>query len=171
MFRLECLEERNLLSHTPMLARVLVPPANPPLPAVTVIKGTLHLNRASAPVFAQASPGQIAYSGNGTSTPGNVGNVTFGMQQTETNVPGASVTTKNITNGRGLLIDMWGEQAQVIYTGQETFPRHKQHPITLTGTIHSGTGRFENATGTFTATGRVVDINTLSLKFTLTPKK
>ena len=53
-FRLECLEERNLLSHTPILARVLVPPTHPALPTVSVIKGNLHQNRASAPMFAQA---------------------------------------------------------------------------------------------------------------------
>ena len=169
MFRLECLETRNLLSHFPTITRFLVPSPHPQLPAAPVIKGTLNLIRASNGLYTSTPPGRISFSGNGVASPANVGNVTFGLQQRETPVVGAAVSTTKITLGRAQLIGMFGEQVQILYTGQETFPRHQQHPITLSGTIKSGTGRFIGATGSFFATGRVVDPSRLALKFTLVP--
>ena len=169
-FRLECLEDRNLLSTFPTITRFIVPQPHPPLPQAAVIKGTLNLNRASDGLYTGTQPGRLSYSGNGLASPASMGNLTFGMQQTETPQTGAAVPTTKITLGRAVLTGRFGEQVQINYNGQETFPRHQQHPITLTGTINSGTGRFIGATGTFFATGRVVNANTFALNFTLTPK-
>lgn len=167
-FRLERLETRTLLSHVPSF-RVLVPSPHPALPPASVIKGSLNLIRASDGLYTSTPPGRISYSGNGMASPANVGNLTFGLQQTETPQAGAAVSTVNITRGNAILADRFGEQVQIVYTGQETFPRHKAHPITLTGTIRSGNGRFINATGTFSATGHVVSADTIALKFVLKP--
>ena len=169
MFRLECLEDRNLLSTFPTFTRFIVPAPHPPLPNAAVIKGSLNLVRASDGLYTGTQPGRLSYSGNGMSSPANFGNVTFGMQQTETPQKGTAVPTTKITLGRAVLTSRFGEQVQINYNGQETLPRHQQHPITLAGTINSGTGRFIGAAGTFFATGRVVNANTFALNFTLTP--
>ncbi len=168
-FRLECLEDRNLLSTVPTITRFIVPPPHPPLPPAAVIKGSLNLIRASDGLYTGTQPGRLSYSGNGLASPASVGNLTFGMQQTETPQAGTAVPTTKITLGRAVLTGRFGEQVQINYNGQATFPRHQTHPISLTGTINSGTGRFIGASGIFAATGRVVNANTFALKFILLP--
>jgi hypothetical protein len=168
-FRLEVLEDRNLLSRSGAspFPSFLPRPRHPPLPEAPVIHGQVHVNPAPSGLYSGTPLGEFSYSGSGTARPGKIGVVLFGTNQIE--VPNATGTSTAILNGTAVFRGLFGEQIHVNYSGTELTPKKGKQTITLTGTIASGTGRFENATGTFSATGFKTSPNQSMLRFTLVP--
>jgi hypothetical protein len=168
-FRLEALEDRNLLSHSGAspFPSFLPAPKHPPLPRAPVIHGQVHINPAPSGLYSGTPAGELSYSGSGSAHPGKIGVVLFGTNQAET--PNATRTSVAITKGTAVFRSLFGEQIDVNYTGTELTPRRGKHTITLTGTIASGTGQFISATGTFSATGFKTSHNQAVLHFTLVP--
>lgn len=99
-------------------------------------------------------PGFISYSGHGSAN-AKVGGFLFGnMQRVITNPANPSSVT--IADGRAMLItDARGDHININYTGTGTVVRGGRTTFTLTGTVVNGTGWFNAAQGTFTATGTV----------------
>ena len=146
--RLEFLEDRNLLSVvTPkgITAEVVRAEATP----VTTITGHLQGLPATAGLYTPTLPGRHSYSGHGTARP--LGNALFSAQEVET----TSGSTVSITHGSAQLYDYKGDELFVVYTGTGRTARHKPTAISLTGSVTSGTHRFLNETGTFSATGNL----------------
>jgi hypothetical protein len=162
MFQLECLEGRELLSAVKpagIHAEVVATP-------ITTIVGHVVLIRGSSGLFSQVPPGVTSYGGHGTASP--VRFVTLGLQQVE-KLTGKATPTVNFTQGTGLFATGRGEQIRLSYTGTGQAVSHDTVSVTLTGTITSGTGRFDGITGTFTATGNIRGAR-LGLTIVLTPK-
>ena len=168
-FRLEVLEDRNLLSHSGAypFASFLPRPVHPALPQAAVIQGQIHANRAPDGLYYGPPPGEVSFSGSGSAHPGHIGVVLFGTNFAET--PNSTGTAIAITNGNAVLRGLYGEQINVDYAGVVQTPARRRHTITLSGVIASGTGRFLGASGSFHATGVMTASNQFSLKFTLVP--
>jgi hypothetical protein len=168
-FRLEALEERNLLSHSGAspFPSFLPRPRHPALPQPPVIHGQVHINPAPDGLYFGPPPGELSYSGSGTAHPGNTGVVLFGANEAET--PNAAGTAIAITNGTATIRGRFGQQINVVYSGIELTPAKGKQTINLTGVIAGGTGPFLDATGTFTATGHKTSSNQAVLNFTLVP--
>lgn len=144
--RLEFLEERNLLSVvTPHAVAAEVATTTKITTILTHVQGL----PAAAGLYTQTLPGYQSYSGHGSSS--QIGRVLFSAQQVET----TTGTTVAITNGNGQMYDYKGDELFIAYSGTATTAAHKLTTISLTGTVTSGTRRFLNETGTFTATGTI----------------
>jgi hypothetical protein len=153
-FSLEGLEGRNLLSVLRPAAvaaeRVLVP--GPPTP-VTHIHGFVSGSRASDPLYGVLPATFLGYSGHGVARP--FGNVLFGVRFVAApNITPAGSST--VSQGNVLMITVkGGDQLRLNFTGTNQNGAHGLQYWSWTGTVASGTGRFLNATGTFTATGAI----------------
>jgi hypothetical protein len=153
-FRLESLEGRRLLSVIKPAAiaaeRVVVPgPATPVSQIHGVISGTL----ASDPFYGGTLKSFTSYSGHGTAQP--FGNVLFGVTfqpvavKTPPNSLGATSGTILLTTTKG------GDQLRLKFTGTNSLGARNLEYWSWSGTVASGSGRFINAAGTFSATGSV----------------
>lgn len=147
-FRLELLEDRNLLSHV-FSPRVLAgEPAFSPRPVTTIV-GHVQGLPATAGLYTATLPGHHSYSGHGLTRP--LGDALFSAQEVET----TTGSTLAITNGSGQMYDYRGDELFVNYTGSGRVAARKVTPVSLTGIVRSGTGRFLGETGTFSATGNL----------------
>ena len=172
IFRLEALEDRALLSvasthfHTPQspAAQIQATAVNrTALAPVTAISGTAIGQIAPNGVYSQAPAGYRSYSGHGTARP--IGPNLIGFQFS----PAAGGTSTTISNGSLLLTTSAnGNQVVVGFTGTETTTRGRGSKAVLTGTVAGGTGQFNNATGTFSATAQFSGNGRFSLRYHIT---
>jgi hypothetical protein len=165
-FRLECLEGRDLLSVVGGLAKpahshpqphggisaevyrtVFAGPSTP----LTTVTGRVSGTAATDGLFGGTPLGYSSFSGHGSARP--LGDVLFGTAFLATR----STTTANaldISNGLGQFITLHGgNQLKVIFTGTAKAGTAGREQVTLQGTVASGNGRFDGATGTFAAFG------------------
>jgi hypothetical protein len=161
-FRLECLEDRNLLS-------VMKPPAiaaevvTTTVGAITSLSGRLQGTQATAGLYAPERPGDTSYSLHGSSKP--VGFVYVGLEHLQAKDPN-NAAILNITKGGAVLTTFGGDQITISYTGTGQIPTHGRTTIHLQGTVTGGTKRFFQAGGTFVANG-TVGAGKINLSFNL----
>lgn len=178
-FRLECLEGRELLSVARPAALVahVAHAAGPVAQTVHVtprivlqpsfVMGHVVGLPATAGEFYTPPPAFTSYSGHGRSSP--LGVIVFGNQHVA--IPNAAGTALTLTKGTALITAApLGEFIDVGYTGTATILPSGRAVFTLKGTITGGTGRFDGATGTFSATGVATKAGRLTLDFQLSPK-
>ena len=159
-FRLEFLEDRNLLSSI-FSPQGLAGEVSTPKPIYS-ITGHVQGLPATAGLYTATLPGKHSYSGHGSARP--VGNVLFSAQQVET----TSGTALTITGGSAQMYDYKGNELFITYTGTGTNPKHGPATVSLTGTVTGGTRRFLHETGTFFASGTLVHATgRLNLGFTV----
>lgn len=169
-FRLECLEDRHLLSVSAARHPAIVIPLQPTLaPTQTVIPlihGKLQGTQASNGELYGTPIGYLSFSGNGSAKP--VGLVYFGTKLVRTpNVTvGKATPTFSVSNGTAVLTMYKGDQISIAYTGSGQAPKRKAGTVQLVGTVTGGTGRFNGVSGTFFATGTIKGNGHLALSFT-----
>ena len=149
VFRLEGLEDRNLLSHLSPTAEVRA--AATPTPASTV-QGKLIGTLASAPLTSTNLLGFSGLSGHGNAT--HLSAVLFGTSFKAT--PSLTVPTVfDISSGSAILTSNIGDQINIVYVGSAVtnVTRSNTNNIALEGYVLSGTNRFDGFTGTFSAIG------------------
>ena len=170
VFRLEGLEDRNLLSVASMAfhsarpqtaeihAAVLNKTTRFP---VTALSGTAIGQIAPNGVYSAAPAGFVSYSGHGAARP--IGPTLIGFQFK----PTANGTSTTVANGSLLLTDSaTGEQVIVGFSGSgATVSRGRPFKAVLTGTVEGGTGQFNYATGTFSATAQFSGSGRFSLRY------
>jgi hypothetical protein len=152
--RLESLEGRCLLSVFKPAAvaaeRVVVPGPSTP---VSAVHGVLSGTFATDPFYGVTPRSFTSYSGHGTATP--FGDVLVGLTfrpvavTSPPNSLGAASGSILLTTVKG------GNQLRLNFTGVNSLGSHNLEFWSWSGTVVSGSGRFINATGTFSATGSV----------------
>jgi hypothetical protein len=147
-FRLEFLEDRNLLSNVFSPRSLAGEPAFTPRPVTTIV-GHVQGLPATAGLYIATLPGHHSYSGHGVTRP--LGDALFSAQEVET----TSGTSLTITNGSGQMYDYRGNEIFVAYTGTGTVAPRKVTRVTLDGSVLNGTGRFLGERGSFHATGNL----------------
>ena len=169
--RLESLEGRSLLSvikPATVAAEKIVVPGPPTL--VSQINAVITGGRASDPLYGGLPVGYVGFSGHGVARP--FGNVLAGLRYLPTS--SGLLGSTNATNGTILLItDRGGDQIRLSFSGTNKIETRGAQGWTWSGTVLSGTGRFLNSTGTFTATGSMAagarGLFKLNLQITLNP--
>lgn len=168
-FRLEWLEDRNLLSvmkASAIAAEVRTAGEAPAPPAVPVLRGHVVGLRASDGLFGGTLPGFTSYSGHGRANV--VGNVYLGTQQLET-LGSTTLGTRplSINDGTAELTTFRGDRVQILYVGQGQVTRQGRTTIRLQGIVVSGTGAFDGVTGSFQGAGSVNHSGRFTLDFVI----
>ena len=167
-FQTEFLEARELLSVAKPAALTETIHAAAVPAKFQMIKGRVGGTPASAGLFFQAPAGFTSYSGHGTASP--LGFITYGNSQLQTlSSTTATSRTFAITFGSATIGTRKNETFFISYTGTAVAARSGKTTFTLTGVITGGTGRFSGVTGTFSATGSVAGVKTVT-SFVLVPK-
>jgi len=153
-FCLESLEGRSLLSvikPATVTAEKVVVPGPPTL--VSQIYAVIGGGRASDPFYGGLPVGYDGFSGHGVARP--FGGVLAGIQYLPTSSGVAGTTT--VANGTIVLITQkGGNQIRLSFTGTNQVGTHDTQSLNWSGTVLTGSGRFLNSAGTFTATGTVL---------------
>ena len=130
---------------------------------VTAISGTAIGQIAPNGVYSMAPAGFVSYSGHGIARP--IGPTLIGFQFK----PTAGGSSTAIINGSLLLTDSaTGEQVIVGFSGNEaSASRGRSSKAVLTGNVAGGTGQFNNATGSFSATAQFNGSGRFSLRYNI----
>ena len=129
---------------------------------VTAISGTSIGQIAPNGVYSPAPPGFVSYSGHGTAR--QIGPNLIGFQFK----PTVNGTTTTITGGSLLLTDSaTGEQVMVGFSGTGTTTRGRASKAVLSGNVVGGTGQFNNATGSFSATAQFNGAGRFTLRYNI----
>lgn len=170
-FRLECLEDRHLLSVSAARHPAIVIPLQPTLPPTQpgipqVIQGKLQGTQASNGELWGTPIGFLSFSGHGSARP--VGYVYFGTKLVKTaNVTtGTATPTFTVSKGTAVLTMYNGDQISIAYNGSGQAPKGKAGKVQLVGTVTGGTGRFNGVSGSFFATGSIKGNGNMALSFT-----
>jgi hypothetical protein len=150
VYALEFLEGRALLSHVSPAAAVSGIHAEA-TKVITSISGRIVGASAPAPTLTPISLGYHGYSGHGSTS---IGQVFLGFKYVATTSP-TDPTIQTLTSGSGQLTTLKGKEIDLVLTGM-SIVRNAAGTLTLrnlTGSVVSGTGPFDGATGSFVASG------------------
>lgn len=155
-FRLECLEDRNLLSvvKASMITAEVRTAGQPAPQHVTMLTGRVVGRQATDGLFGGTLPGFTTYNGHGHAN--TVGNIYLGAQHLQTlGTTSGGTTPVSLTGGSAVLTTYAGDQIDILYSGSGQTTSKGRTTVNLLGSVVSGTGTFDGVTGTFQGTGTV----------------
>ena len=159
-YALEVLEGRALLSHVSPAAAISGIHAEA-TKVISTITGTIGGNSAPSPTQTTVSYGYHGFSGYGSSS---IGQLLVGFKYVSTPTT-AKPAISNLTSGSGLLTTLKGKEIDLVFTGTATEKNGSASVTNLSGNVVSGTGIYDGATGTFSATGTTHPNGKFSLSF------